>query len=77
MTGVSDVSLKELEATLLMGPIDPSAEEEMLPLPKGMALDKSLFDFPKCQVCYLSTYYIYYYIYYYINYYLAIYYIYI
>jgi hypothetical protein len=33
-----------------MTPIDPTAEEDMLPLPKGMSLDKSLFDFPKCQV---------------------------
>ena len=49
-TSILAVSLKELESTLLMAPIDPSAEEEMLPLPKGMSLDKSVFEFPKCQV---------------------------
>ena len=39
-----------MEETLITESIDPSVEEDLLPLPKGMSLDKSVFEFPKCQV---------------------------
>jgi hypothetical protein len=44
------VDQKYLEETLITESIDPSVEEDLLPLPKGMSLDKSVFEFPKCQV---------------------------
>ena len=47
---ISGVDQKYLEETLITESIDPSVEEDLLPLPKGMSLDKSVFDFPKCQV---------------------------
>lgn len=45
-----EVVQKDLENTLFIESIDPSVEEDMLPLPRGMSLDKSVFTFPKCQV---------------------------